>query len=204
MINDIKGEERKQMKLKHIPNILSAIRIGLVFVFVALFFTDNVWPAIFVFLLAGATDVVDGYLARRNNWVTRLGKVLDPFADKLMQCTVLVCLCIGRYIPIWVVIPFLAKEVLMLSLGAIVIKRRSVVVVSKWYGKLTICLFYGTIFLSVLLHTWLAANPIFWHLLFVPAVAVAIFSLICYIKQYAYLKNEEIQKGNILKNRKED
>jgi len=192
------------MKLKHIPNILYVIRICLGFVFIALFFADMIYAALIVFLLAGATDVLDGYLARRNGWISNLGKILDPFADKLMQCTVLVCLWIGGYIPIWFVLPFIIKEVLMLLLGAIVIKRRSVVVVSKWYGKLTVCIFYGTIVLSVLLKDFLLENPLIAVLFFVPAVAFAVFSLASYIKQYAYLKHEEIQKGNILKNRKED
>ena len=192
------------MKLKHIPNILSIIRICLVFVFIALFFADMIYAALFVFLLAGATDVLDGYLARRNGWISNLGKILDPFADKLMQCTVLVCLFIKHYIPLWFVLPFIIKEVLMLLLGAIVIKRRSVVVVSKWYGKLTVCLFYGTIVLAVLLKDFLLDNPLIAVLFFIPAVAFAIFSLASYVKQYAYLKHEEIQKGNILKNRKED
>ncbi len=192
------------MKLKHIPNILSVIRICLVFVFVALFFSNMIYAALFVFLLAGATDVLDGYLARKNNWISNLGKVLDPFADKLMQCTVLICLCIKHYIPLWFVIPFILKEVVLLLLGAIVIKRRSVVVVSKWYGKLTVCLFYGTIVLSVLLKDFLLQYPLVGIAFFIPAIAFAIFSFVSYVKQYSYLKHEEIQKGNILKNRKED
>ena len=192
------------MKLKNIPNILSVIRICLVFVFVAVFFNDQIYAALFIFLLAGATDVIDGYLARRNNWVSNLGKILDPFADKLMQCTVLICLAIKNYIPLWFVIPFIAKEVALLLLGAIVIKRRSVVVVSRWYGKLMVCLFYGTIVLSVVLKDILAQNPLWAIALFVPAIAFAIFSFASYVKQYSYLKNEEIQKGNILKNRKDD
>ena len=99
------------MKLKNIPNILSVIRILLVFVFVYLVFvTDNLLAALFVFFLAGATDVVDGYLARRNNWITNLGKILDPFADKLMQCTVLVCLWIKNIVPIWFALAFFFKE----------------------------------------------------------------------------------------------
>ena len=192
------------MKLKNIPNILSIIRICLVFVFVALVFTAHVYWAILVFLIAGATDVLDGYLARRNQWISNLGKVLDPLADKMMQLTALVCLCIKGYIPLWFVIPFFAKEIFMLLAGAIVIKRRSFVVVSKWYGKLTVCLFYGTVVLSVILRNFFAEHALLGILAFIPAMALALFSLVSYIKQYAWLKNAEPKRGNILKSQKED
>ena len=81
-------------KLKHIPNVLCVIRILLIFVFIHLAFGGRLYAALAVFLTAGATDVLDGFLARRNNWISELGKILDPLADKLMQCTVLVCLYI--------------------------------------------------------------------------------------------------------------
>lgn len=189
--------------MKNIPNILSIIRICLVFVFIAMFFSGNIYGALIVFLVAGATDVIDGYLARRNNWITNLGKILDPLADKLMQCTVLVCLYIGKYIPWWFVIPFFVKEIYTLLIGAIVIKRRSVTVVSKWYGKLTVCLFYLTIVISVLFDDYLAAHRVIGALIFVPAIAFAIFSFIAYTKHYAWLKHEEPKPGKILKDRKE-
>ena len=89
------------MKLKNIPNILSFIRLCLVAVFAVLFFSGYTGWALIVFLVAGATDVIDGFLARRYNWITNLGKILDPLADKTMQCMVLVCLCIDKYIPWW-------------------------------------------------------------------------------------------------------
>lgn len=187
------------MKLKQIPNILSVIRILLVFVFVfVLFVLDSPIWAIIVFLVAGATDVVDGYLARRFNWITNLGKILDPFADKLMQCTVLVCLCIKKIIPLWFVIPFFAKEIVTLLLGFIVIKRRNVVIVSKWYGKAAVCLFYATIVISVWFESFFAIHPIVKILAFAPAVIFALAALAAYVKHYySSLKQEDIDKGNI-------
>ena len=180
------------MKLKNIPNILSVIRILLVFVFVYLVFvTDNLLAALFVFFLAGATDVVDGYLARRNNWITNLGKILDPFADKLMQCTVLVCLWIKNIVPIWFALAFFFKEFITLLLGALAIKRRSVNVVSKWYGKMTVCLFYATIVLSVLIHDMLSGNPILTIVVFLPAIICALITLAAYVKHYAGLRDKD-------------
>lgn len=192
------------MKLKNIPNILSIIRICLVFVFLALFFTDNVLLALIVFLVAGATDIIDGYLARKYNWVTALGKILDPVADKLMQCTVLICLLIGGYIPVWFVIPFFVKEIGTLCIGAIVIKRRNVTVVSRWYGKLTVCLFYATITASVLFADFFGEHPALGAIIYIPAVVFAVISFVAYVKHYSWLKHEKPQKGNIIKGRKEE
>lgn len=189
------------MKLKNIPNILSVIRILLVFVFVFVFFAvDNLYLALLIFLIAGATDVVDGYLARRNNWISNLGKILDPFADKLMQCTVLVCLWIKQLVPWWFVVPFFAKELFTLIIGFIVIKRRSVNVVSKWYGKFAVCLFYATVAVSIIFEDFLAENPILAIFIFIPAVVFALAALVAYIKHYAYLKKEDVNEGSFIDN----
>ncbi len=184
--------------------MLSVIRILLVFVFIYVFFAVSPLIAMFVFLLAGLTDVVDGYLARRNNWITNLGKILDPFADKLMQCTVLICLYIKRLIPLWFMVLFFAKEILTLLSGLLVIKRRSVVVVSKWYGKMTVCLFYLTIVISVVWKEALAENPVLSIAIFIPAAVSAVFTFFAYFKHYAKLKKEAPKPGGLLNIQKED
>lgn len=189
------------MKLKHIPNILSIVRILLVFVFLFVFFVlNNTYLALFIFLIAGATDVVDGYLARRNNWITNLGKILDPLADKLMQCTVLLSLWVKNIVPLWFVIPFFAKEIFTLIIGLIVIKRRSVNVVSKWYGKFAVCLFYATIAVSIIFEDFLAENLVLSIIIFIPAVVFALAALVAYVKHYAYLKQEDVNKSGLINN----
>lgn len=181
-----------KFKLKYIPNVLSIVRILLVFVFLYFTFVKNdIKTAIIVFLVAGATDVVDGYLARRNNWISNLGKILDPFADKFMQCTVLVSFYLLDIIPLWFVIPFFAKELFSLIIGLVVIKKRNVVIVSKWYGKTAVCVFYATIVLAVLLEDILAQNIFASVLLFAPAVVFALGALGAYIKHYSSLKNPD-------------
>ena len=193
------------MKAKNIPNILSIIRILLVPVFLlVLFVKGDIALAVIIFLLAGATDMVDGYLARRNNWITKLGKVLDPIADKLMQFTVLISFWIKGILPWWFVLTFFVKDGVTLIMGAIVIKRRSVVVVSKWYGKLAVCLFYAAVVASVAFEGFIDRNPIFEYLIFLPAIACGIAALLGYFKHYASLKHEEIKKGKILSIRKEN
>lgn len=186
--------------MKNIPNILSVIRIILVAVFVIVFFSpiSKIW-ALIVFLSAGITDIVDGFLARKFNWVTELGKVLDPFADKLMQCTVLVCLCIERVVPIWFLVIFFAKETMTLFIGFLVIRRRSVVVVSKWYGKTAVCVFYATIFLAVIFKYVCGFNLLDWQqlILFAPSAIMAVFAFGAYIGYYSKLSKDKIEHGKL-------
>lgn len=144
-----------KFNLKYIPNILSAIRIALVGVFVGVFFwldSDHRNKiALLIFVVAGLTDVVDGFLARHYGWVTTAGKILDPLADKLMQCTVLVCLAAARMIGVWYIIPYILKELAILFCGFLVIKKRSFVVVSNIFGKFAAFFFYVVIGLVMLL-----------------------------------------------------
>ena len=186
--------------MKNIPNILSVIRIILVIVFVVVFFApiSKMW-ALIVFLTAGATDVLDGYLARRFNWITNLGKVLDPLADKLMQCTALVCLCIDKVVPVWFLVIFFLKEILTLVLGFIVVRRRSIVVASKWYGKTSVCLFYLTICIAVILKYphGIILNDWQQLILYMPAALMAVFAFGAYIGYYSKLSKEKIERGKL-------
>lgn len=170
------------MKAKYIPNILSVIRLLLVGAFVYCYFSINVYLALAVFVLAGVTDVLDGILARKFNWITNVGKILDPIADKSMQCTVLLCMAIGadHLIPWWLAAFFIIKEVL-LGVGAIfVFKKKDTVVSSKWFGKLAVCVFYATIFIIITLKP---ARPIV-ILLSLITIGFALGAFVSYIRKY--------------------
>ena len=137
-----------------------------------------------VFLAAGLTDVVDGFLARKFNWITDIGKILDPLADKLMQCTVLVCMLIKGIIPAWLVIPFVLKELLILSGGLFMIKRRDVVAVSNIYGKATVVFFYAAVVFCMCARTFLEANPAVLYVVCALVLIVAMSALVNYILAY--------------------
>ena len=86
---------------KNVPNILSAFRIALVPVFVAAYFLDGGKVKVFaaaVYALATLTDFLDGFIARKYNLITNLGRVLDPIGDKLMTLAVVSCITIDRII----------------------------------------------------------------------------------------------------------
>ena len=175
------------MKLKNIPNILSVIRILLVGVFIYVFFLDypnNLLWALITFLAAGLTDVIDGFLARKFNWITNIGKILDPFADKLMQCTVLVCMWIKNLIPGWLVIPFILKEFLMLLGGLLIIRKRKVVVVSNIFGKMTVVFFYAAVVLCISARDFLKENPLVLYIVCALVLFAAISALANYAVKY--------------------
>ena len=184
------------MKLKYIPNILSVVRIFMVPVFAYLFFKyyEKLYLALIVFLLAGLTDIIDGYLARRNGWITTIGKFLDPFADKLLQCTVLTCFAIKDIAPYWIVILFILKEMFMMCGALITLKKIKFVVKSNWYGKATTAIFYAIIFMIFILKEQL--NDIGMGLLFAIAIISAIFSMIMYIIDTLHI-NKEIKKNSV-------
>ena len=124
------------MKMKNVPNILSVIRILLVPLFVYLFMTGKVAVAVAVFIISGFTDVLDGYIARKYNYITNLGKFLDPFADKLTQFTAFICLYLTQLVPLWMPVVYFLKE-LGTTIGALVVFRnRKKVVKSNIFGKL--------------------------------------------------------------------
>ncbi len=179
--------------MKHIPNILSTFRIVLVGVFAWFFLTakiphpQNYWWALGVYLLAFLTDVLDGFLARTFNWITPVGKLLDPLADKLMAVTALVVILIAKakageeyniYLVLFVLVA--VKESLML-IGGLVMLRHRKVAYSDWYGKTATGLFAFGIVLTMLSFPIPAIVP--WNIAVLSgAVALSYFSMAHYAK----------------------
>lgn len=129
----------------NIPNVLTAIRFFLIPGFVYYFFSpseNGVRIAIIIFIIAGLTDILDGFIARKYNLITKLGIVLDPLADKLMLLTVLICITLKKQIPLWIIIVVAVKESLMI-LGAITLfNNHDIVVPANKLGKLSTVAFY--------------------------------------------------------------
>ena len=101
-----------------VPNLLSLLRIALVPLFVWCFFSAvphaRVW-AVAVFLTAGATDVVDGWIARHFHQVSLAGRILDPLADKLMVFAALACLMLDGTLPLWLVLLYFCGVFLLVA-----------------------------------------------------------------------------------------
>jgi len=127
----------------NIPNILTGLRFVMIPLYVAVFHlegTQKIW-SVLIFILASATDVLDGYIARKYNMSTRWGQLADPLADKLMQIAVILSLVISGILPIWFVFLVAVKEILMI-VGSAFLCIKNTFVKSNIFGKLnTVVLF---------------------------------------------------------------
>lgn len=124
--------------LAHVPNALTVSRILLIPVFVVFFLEPTPERSLYaaaVFGLAALTDAVDGYLARRWGQVTRLGKLLDPIADKLLILTALFLLVGFDVVEAWVAIVLAGRELFVTGLRNVA-AREGVLLEVKTTGKL--------------------------------------------------------------------
>lgn len=191
---------------KHIPNILTIIRFFLIPVIIAYLIEGNYILA-FVFLtISGITDILDGFIAKKFNFITNFGKLIDPLADKATQISVLGVLALQHIIPLWILVIVVLKEFAMIS-GASFLYGKEFVVSSKWYGKLSTVLFYVAIVSSFFIRQFnstllnhpeysMSTLPAFDQYLYYLALIATIFSLVMYFKAFytqGYLKKENLK-----------
>lgn len=136
--------------LFNIPNMLTVLRIVLLPFIAWAYLNDKMSIAILLLLISGISDVLDGFIARRFNMTTALGKVLDPISDKLTQGIILACLAVRfRYLLALFFLLFI-KEMIMGITGLYVVRKTGIVYSSRWHGKATTVLIYSTIMLHFL------------------------------------------------------
>lgn len=162
-------DERVSDKILTIPNLVSFIRLAAIPVFWWLLLgEDNVAAATILFALVATTDWIDGYLARRLGQVSKLGKALDPIADRVMIASAVVAGLVAAIVPTWVGILLIAREVYMAIVTLFLVVRGAGTLEVRWLGKLATFLVYSSIgwfyfaaipFLEVILlpAAWIAA-----------------------------------------------
>ena len=167
----------------NLPNALTLFRLVAVGGFAVLFLQGHLFWAGVCYLLGVISDILDGYVARRTNQVTKVGQVLDPLADKVALATAVLCLWIRGYLLGELVIVVVVREIVMISVGTYAYFRKEWVLPANKWGKLSTVLFSASIVAS-LFARWIAP----WHWMMM-AVAIGI-SLIAFV-QYGvtYLKS---------------
>ncbi len=191
MRSSVSDKEREQiLQAQHVdtdriftlPNMLSFLRLLLIPLIVYFFETDQYWWAFGMLLFSGATDVIDGWIARTFHLVSDFGKAIDPIADKLTQLAVLFCLMRQYW---WVLAALLFKEIFIGIMGLIVLHKTHSVYSAGWYGKLCTVVIYLSMFALIL---WepvfgVPADPTF---VLIDSIVIVALILLAFFKYLFY------------------
>lgn len=153
-----------------VPNLMGYFRLFLIPVFLYIYWTAessrDYYLAALVIGLSGITDFLDGFVARKFNQVTELGKALDPIADKLTQGALVLALSARYPLMIALVVLFVIKEGFMLVMSIVFLRRGKKLDGAMWFGKISTATLYFVMFLLILFPQ-------------LPALLVNILILIC-------------------------
>jgi cardiolipin synthase len=109
------------MSLRHLPNLLCVLRILMVYPVAHWILQERYADVMLLFAVAASTDGLDGFLAKRFGWTSKLGSFLDPLADKLLLLTVFICLSVNGAVP-WLLTGLVLLRDLVITFGAITYK----------------------------------------------------------------------------------
>ena len=168
-----------------IPNFLSILRIALIYPILESLLSKDFIMSLTFFAIASLTDALDGFLARRMNWQTELGKILDPVADKLLLTGTIFILWVSEYIPLYIFIIFFSRDVAILVGAAIKMTLiESNAPLPNILGKLTTALQIAYIFIIILFE--LLGISISLVVLDISIVLVTLMSLVVYAYNWYY------------------
>lgn len=168
----------KKNKIFTIPNILSFFRLALIPIFVwAYCGAEQYGLTAALLVISGITDVLDGFIARRFNMISDLGKALDPVADKLTQLAMLVCLVTRFPLMLVPLVVLLVKEIASGIMGLLVIRKTGAVYGAVWHGKVTTVLLYLTMVVHVL---WYKIPELASDCMIIACVGMMLLSLVLY------------------------
>ena len=174
----------------NLANRITLARIVFVLPVLALLHFANpiaCWLAAVLFTIASLTDLLDGHIARRDNTVTSLGKLLDPLADKLLVCSVLVMLVDLGWVPAWITIVIIMREMAVTSLRTMAMDEGVVLAADK-YGKLkTIVQVVALVPVIVHYPFWLIDPQVLGKFLLYIALILTVFSGLNYFHTF-YLR----------------
>jgi len=186
--------------VKFVPNLISVFRICLVPVFIVVYFSDdsdNNLFAVLVYALAALSDFFDGFLARKFNVSSKLGKILDPLGDKLMTISVMVCITIDGLIPFWAVLLAGVKELLMGAGGIVLHKKTGAdLPASNMIGKTSTVVFF-----VVCVTLMLFRNIPNWASILLISIAIGLtfIALVSYVLKYIIIMKSDETAGDSAK-----
>ncbi|HSN59036.1 MAG TPA: CDP-diacylglycerol--glycerol-3-phosphate 3-phosphatidyltransferase [Clostridiaceae bacterium] len=179
--------------MKYIPNAITLLRLLMVPFFAFVYFSEMPNAQVYalaLFLAAGFTDVLDGYIARKYDAVSVVGIVFDPLADKLMLLTALACLTFNGVIPLWTLAVMLVVEGVLILAGIyLYLNDKKDVVPAGKLGKAATVLFAAAVSMMILIPD----NPATW-IVFWAALAAKVASFFNYAKGFVKRSGSEDKK----------
>lgn len=180
-----------EFEKKHIwtiPNIMGYFRIVLIPLFCYLFLTAEIeldyYKAGIVVVISTLTDFLDGFVARKFNMITELGKCIDPLADKLTHAALAGCLA-TKYPLLWIILGIMiVKEIYMLIRGWKMLKKNKKLPGALWFGKISTAVFFVSI---CLLLFWIDIPLMAANVLIVLSIALLVFAWVMYADAYRKL-----------------
>ncbi len=176
----------------NLPNKITVFRVCMIPFFLIFMLVPGIpagkYIAEAIFVVAAASDFLDGYLARKHHLVTDFGKFMDPLADKLLVCSAMICFVASGQMPAWIVIVIIAREFIISGFRLIAIEN-NIVIAANYWGKvktvvqLFMCIFFIVDFDGAFFNT-------VEQILMYVAAALTVISLLDYIyKNRAVLVN---------------
>lgn len=186
------------MKLElNIANQLTIVRIVAIPLYLLVLYINKDWSnvaATIIFILAGVSDFLDGYIARKYNMITDLGKILDPIADKILVAAALIALIDLDRLYWWIAVIMLARDFTMEALRNLAASKGIIIAAGIW-GKLKTTFQMVAIGMISFKNVWLGINwYILGQVLMYIALVLSIYSAFVYFRDY--FKNHELEENN--------
>ena len=175
-----------------IPNILSIFRLLLIpfFTYYMICKEDMVIAGILL-VVSGVTDYFDGFVARKFNMTTNLGKILDPLADKFTQLFAAISLAVYGYTVMWFLAAFLFLKDLMLLIGGIMLyQKKDGMLPSNMFGKIATFVFYVAVVLLTLFEQQLGEN--IKYVIAFAIVFVCLLAFVSYVFKFFSIRTKKI------------
>jgi len=177
-----------------VSNFISLFRAFLALPIIYFLKNGDMENALIVMVVAIITDLLDGWIARVGNSITHLGKMLDPFADKVVMFSVMIYMVLENRIPLWFLVFLMSRDFIISVLGMFMLNKRKVSPMANKMGKVSI-VFTSAVILSYLYSDQYFTININEPLLYT-AVAFLSISLIQYIITYAKIIHKGEVSGN--------
>lgn len=183
----------KTKEIFSIPNIIGYFRILMLPVFLYLYYhASSTKEYVGTFILLAViflSDMADGYIARKYNMITNLGKILDPVADKLVQGTLAIAVAFHHSLMKVFFVVFLLKEAYMAIMGMYLLKAKSSLNGAQWYGK--VCTAVVDVCILLLLFMPRLSNAVS-NSMIVLMIVLELFAVAKYIKFHRQILKESM------------